>query len=195
MYRAFITLLLISFLTAGSYATEIVEIPLPELHGLYSPEDTMTRYASFQLERSPITIYRLRIRLSGSVNVGQLMCEVTPSPFLQPAPWPMDFLASMRDSITDGRFFGGEITPMESGSFQMTIPFKSFGGATWEFLKSGRGDVELQGIPCGYILICMGIEEPDAVVEEAALIIEADFPISTDSETWSSVKTLFTPKK
>ena len=97
MSKLFLIISFILILTADAYPSEIIEVQLPELHGLYSIE-IYSRCAEFQLDRTPTTIHNVWIRLSGKVNVGQHMCDLGLGP-QGPYPYPIEFFASMRDTV------------------------------------------------------------------------------------------------
>jgi hypothetical protein len=175
-----------------SAPAEVVELQLPELRGLYSTEDTVTRYSSFQMETVLLSIARVSIRITGTVTVGEIMCE-NGAGFMVPQPYPMDFLASMRDTVHGELWMAEQITPMVTGSFELTVPFEQIYGwhVTWDFLLAGYGEVRLDGMPAGTILSCSPTIWPAATVTEAVLLVEGEFPVATQSSTWGSIKALY----
>jgi hypothetical protein len=184
-------IILFSLVSAEALASEIIEVPLPELRGIYSNEIS-GRIAEFQLERAPDTVFNVSIYLSGTVSVGEYWCLTgfgTEGPF----PYPIEFVGSIRDTVNAGPWLADELTPEVTGQFELAIPFRELYGrpVTWEFLESGRSSVELHGWGPMLLAICSASMDPDATVEEAKLIIEADFPVSSRLSTWGRIKALF----
>lgn len=176
-----------------SSASELEETQLPELQGFYSVFDTSsTRYASFQLDRIPTRIYNVWIRLSGSANVGEYSCYFYSGFPEGPYPYPVDFFATIQDTVNGRPWIAERVAPEETGDFELTIPFQEIYGwpVTWDFLKSGRGTVKLAGGTIIIVAMCCPDVFPDATVTEAVLIVEADFQVPVDQSTWGSIKSL-----
>jgi hypothetical protein len=184
-----------AFIGANAHSTEIVEIQLPQLLGSYCMTSACTSHHDihFQLPRVPLAIYDVRIRISGTVNVGQYECDFCGGCPTGPYPYSMEFFASMRDTVGGYSWVADGGSPEESGEFELTIPFKELYGwpVTWDFLNAGYGNFGFSGMPHGLLVDCQVPIWPEAVIEQAALIIEGDFEVGVESSTWGSIKSLF----
>jgi hypothetical protein len=199
MIRAIALSCMIALAAIDAEAAEIVEIPLPGLIGTYSSESPTPpstcytlRSAAFQLDRMPEAVHSVWIRISGTVVAGQTYCDFSgwPPPGIQLEG--MAFSAGMRDSLNSSRWNANCATPNESSAFECQMRFYPYTGATWEYLEAGRGDVDLYGV--GYsnpFVECYAVTCAVAIVTEAVLIIEADFEVSTESESWGAIKSLY----
>ncbi|MGD1047302.1 MAG: hypothetical protein ABR899_00955 [Candidatus Krumholzibacteriaceae bacterium] len=199
MIRAVVISCMIAFAAIDAAAAEIVEIPLPGLIGTYGSESPLpmsgcytTRSASFQLDRMPKTVYAVWIRISGTAVAGQTYCDFSgwPPPGIQLEG--MAFSANMLDSLNSSGWNADCATAGESSTFEYKVQFYPHSGATWEYLESGRGDVNLYG--AGYsnpFVECYPVTCAVATVTEAVLVIEADFAISTHDESWGAIKSLY----
>ncbi len=173
-------------------ASEFETVPLPELQGYYSVFDTYTRYASFQLNRTPTQVYNVWIRISGSTNVGVYYCDLYGGPSDGPYPYPVEFASNIRDTVSGHSWMADQIAPDETGDFELTMQFHRIHGwpATWDFLKSGYGTIRSDGSTIMLVAICWPTIFPDATVTDAVLTVEADFQVPVDQSTWGSIKSL-----
>jgi hypothetical protein len=175
----------------GSARTTSMEIPLPELSGSYNPA---TRQITFRFDRLPIQIYGAAIKLRGWTAPGYWSCDNYLWEFVRRTI----FTATMYDSTTAGTWIankaiGPGLSHQAPFEFEVILAFSTMTGATWQFLKAGRGTLALQGVEehrpsDGYD--CFG-PTPNTIVYLATLIVDADYQISTDSSTWGSIKALF----
>ena len=174
-----------------SLASEIVEVQLPDLLGSYTI-DVYRRSCVFQLERAPLKVYKVWIHCSGSMNLGEHYCSIFPGLPTGPYPTPMEFHASIRDTVS-GNLWRAFYISEDLGLFEFTIQFDDFhfAPATWDFLLSGYGTVEHIAGPIGLITMCWYDVFPDATLEESVLVIEGDFPADAEYSTWGSIKALF----
>jgi hypothetical protein len=194
MIRAIVLSCMIGFAAINASAAEIVEIQLPALAGTYGSESMPCgghRSASFQLDRLPDTIYGVWIRMSGTVVVGQEYCDFSgwPPPYTEAEG--MLFNPAMKDSLHSagwGVFF---TTPDESSAFEYQVQFLPGSGATWEYLESGRGDVSVYSGAGSPFVECRMLVCPVATINQAVLVIEADFPIATGESSWGAIKSLY----
>jgi len=191
--RGFILITVImAIVLSESAPAEVVEVPLPDLQGRYFTEDTVTRYASFQMDAAPLSIAGVSIRISGTHIVGEIMCEAEAG-FMVPQPYSVAFRASMPDAVNGDLWTASQISPLASGDFEITIPFGQIYGwyVTWDFLLAGYGEVRLDGPGAGFILTCSPTIWPDATVTEAVLLVDGEFPVATKGSSWGSIKALF----
>ena len=175
--------------TAGH--CEIKEIPLPELTGEYLIEVTFestSRSVVFELDPKPTLIRSVSLRIGGLSIVGEAGCfpEMGPGPF----PWSYAFGGYLRDPNSDSWFFSSFITALESGPFDLSDPFRPLSSSTWDFLIRGPGRIQLVGT-AGFVSMCWGEVPPTATVQEAILVIDADFAVPVHNRTWGSIKSLF----
>jgi len=192
MRSIFLMTVLLAAALSESVPAEIVEVPLPELRGRYYTEDTVTRYASFRIDPVPISITAVSIRILGTHTLGEIWCEMG-SPILVPLPYSTAFCASMPDTVNGYLWMAGHSSQLPSGDFEIILPFRELYGwhVTWDFLLAGYGEVRLDGPGEGFVLVCTPTIWPDATVAEATLIVEGEFPVATESNTWGSIKALF----
>lgn len=168
---------------------ETVEIPVPELCGAYSEDGVYERTAGFDLGRPPVVVHGAWVRLTGDASVGTVVCEGGGS-----YPWVLDFSAVMIDSTTGGRWLTMSSMPETPGPFSFTADFwpTPRSTTTWNFLLDGRGEVTLYGAPMPLVGLCGPVTPaPEGVVEEAVLIVDADFPIPVENNTWGHIKALY----
>ena len=191
--RAFLLIIVLTALALSeSVPAEVVEVPLPELQGRYFIEDTVTRYARFQMDAAPLSIAGVSIRITGTHILGEIWCELA-SPITVPLPYSVAFTASIPDTVNGYWWMAADKSQLLSGDFEITMPFREIYGwyVTWDFLLAGYGEVRLDGPPAGYVLLCNPTIWPDATVTNAVLLVEGEFPVGTDQSTWGSIKALF----
>ena len=175
----------------GSARATSMEIPLPELSGSYNPA---TRQVTFRFDRLPIQIYGAAIKLRGWTAPGYSACDNGIPEIVRPTI----LTATMYDSTTAGIWRATSVLgtgPFYEApfDFEITLEFSSTNGATWQFLKAGRGTLVLQGVARGHPaggFHCIG-PTPNTKVYLVTLIVDADYQIGTDSSTWGSIKALF----
>ncbi|NIO00771.1 MAG: hypothetical protein GTO42_01315 [Candidatus Latescibacteria bacterium] len=173
---------------------EMVEIALPDIQGLYSVDSTYTRTAHFQMDRAPIEVHDVWIRLCGIADTGLLSCE---GPYGQEilGPWWTHYEATMKDSTT-GLLWGASYTYEDSSSaLDFTMKFQTQSQATWDFMKQGTGDLSLMWCPLPYVLTCSEIIVPSVEITNAHLIIDGDFPVPVEINTWGAIKSLYSISK
>ena len=168
----------------------VIEIPLPGLLGAYPLDESHgTRTVTVVLPQIPTAIHGASFRVSGTTVVGSITCE------WGPGLWPTDIEAIM-DAGNVHYWFASDHThmPQVSGPFAWTADFRPTPplGTTWEFLMDGEAQVQLYGAPAILVGLCfLNPSPPSAVVEEAVLIIDAEFPVSIDASTWGAIKALY----
>jgi hypothetical protein len=173
---------------AGLARASIVEIPLPELRGRYYLYDTYQRTAPFGVLPIPAVVHGASLRLVGTLTIRLTYCGIYPS---EPYPETFLFQATMPDPTTTGTWGSGFISNAD-GSFDRTVVFASRGGATWAFLQGGTGEVTLFGEGCPEVDLCWPVTFcSEAFVEDAYLVIDAEFPIPIHESTWGGIKALF----
>jgi len=179
-----------------------VEMPLPQLNGSYAPSFCgagVLGTTTFRFDRLPINIYGASIKLVGLVRPGRYFCDW----YVVDRAWSMQFVTTLADSVSGGNWRAASTIPLpdpyqyppqsEPFPFEVEIPFGAQSGATWEFLKAGRGSVLFiavpESIPCG--LSCIQGPPPSAEIYMAVLTIQADCLIGVDRTTWGTIKALF----
>jgi hypothetical protein len=193
MIRAFTILCVSLTLALSAFGAEKKEIPLPQLHGLYSTAGITERISEFQLDTIPSTVYNVWLKLSGIQYAGSWCLDGWCG------PWPFAFATSIPDSNSGGSWLASAkvstncVCQDYSEPFSVEIPFVASDGATWQLLLSGRGTIDLNGKPgpWNHCFDCWAWFEPSADVQYAALVIEGDFIVATRGLTWGSIKALF----
>jgi hypothetical protein len=173
--------------------SEIVEVPLPGLHGAYPEEGSRT--ASFQLEQEPTVIHSAWIRIAGGATVGEMECqlEYRDSTWTYTQPVAFGFLASMTDTVSGGHWICHGQSSDVPGRFTSTYEFFGILHPTWEFLMDGEGEISLGGYAMGPALesCWMNTPDPTALVDEVVLILDLDFRVPLEQTTWGRIKKLF----
>jgi hypothetical protein len=184
---AVVTMVLIA---TAAHAT-IIEIPLPGPLGAYPLDEShATRIVTVVLPQVPTAIHGVFFRIAGTTEVGAITCE-----WGGPYGWPIDVEASM-DAGNAHYWFASDHTnmPEVSGPFGWTAAFRPIptSGTTWDFLMDGVANVSLYGAPAGLVGLCFeNPSSPTAIVTEAVLVIDAEFPIAVQPSTWGRIKALY----
>ena len=167
---------------------QTVEVPLPELNGLYTLYE-FQRTAVFELPCQPAAITGASIRISGHATVGAVVCE-----WGGPYPWSMMMDATIPDTTTGADWLATSQTPEEPGTFEMTAVFGDLYGQdpSWDSLLGGVGEVTLRAAPLGIVGLCWEVSPPpEATVTSAVLVVDGDFPIPVQPRTCGKIKALY----
>lgn len=180
----------IALLLASSCWADTLDIPLPELHGLYSDSGIMDRTASFNIPGNVTEIHGAWIVLAGNVNAGELVCDITG---LDTTSAPLYFLTTVPDT-SSGQTYGCEpVTPDVSGAFELTVEIVPVFGATGnlDFLLSGHGTIQCQGDPGAILGMCWLTIFPSATIDSATLRFDVDFAVANMNSTWGAIKGMY----
>lgn len=185
----------LAFNAVDAMPAEIVEVQVPQLIGSYCMDSSCVNnhHVHFGLSRHPLAVYHVWLHLSGTVTVGEYMCDFYGGMPEGPYPYRMDFLASMRDTVGGYWWMAEQWSSEQSGHFEITIPFRELYGwpVTWDFLRAGYGSFGFSAGPQGTLVDCWHLVWPNATIDEAALIIEGEFEVAVESSTWGSIKSLY----
>ena len=190
MNSRFLAISALVIVLASPCWADTFDIPLPELHGLYSMSGIEDRSASFQIPGNVIAIHGAWIVLSGSVNAGVQVCDFG---IMDTTSVPYHFLTLLPDT-SSGQTYGCEPeTPDVTGTFDLVVEVEAIFGATGnlDFLLSGHGVVQCLGGPPIILGSCWLTVVPDATMENAVLRIDAEFASSNESSTWGAIKALY----
>ncbi len=172
----------------GMLQAELVEIPLPDLHGEY-PLDEIGSYAfaDFSFNMDPSNVDGASIRFSGVQTNGLVDCGYPPPP----TPWSVAFYAHIQDEYFDELWYGSAEFFMESGSYSLTFELNSsiHSSPTWHTLGDGTGTVEFMGFPLA--TWCDALEFPSATVEDVVIIFDMSSTVPAESVRWGQIKALF----
>ena len=186
--------LLTTIVCVSGLHAEIVEIPLPGLHGFYPGDSPVTREALFSLDRPIEYVHGAWLKLAGGATVGAFECwdDYIGGPCCRTAV-VIAFTATMRDSTTGGFWIAGGNSMPEPGPFDSKQGFFPILHPTWDFLLDGEGIITLVGYPTEPALdeCYMITPYPDAIVDEVILILDVDFRVPVESSTWGSIKALY----
>ena len=188
MNKILLIILIFLMLPISLYG-EIMVVPLPELNGFYS-DSVITRTVHFKLLRIPTEVYDVSIRLFGFADTGLLECEGPYGQMIQ-GPWHTKYNISMLDQTSGQKWLANFAYEDSSSALDTTRTFWSNTGASWEFLKSGHGELTLEWYPLGIILLCWVIREPDVAIYNAYLIIDGEFRVPTENTTWGVIKSIY----
>jgi hypothetical protein len=189
MLRILLVFVTLSWCMVGVAAATVVEVPLPELSGRYYDTETYQRTAPFHLLPIPVAVHSVSLRLVGTLTIRLAYCDFDPFPTM------FAFEANLPDPATEGAWgawFGSDA----NGSFDQSIVFSTRSGASWGGLETGFGEVTLSGMGCPVVDGCWPLTLcSEAVVEEAYLVVDAEFPIPVGEATWGRIKALFESSK
>lgn len=168
----------------------VVEIPLPELAGTYGLQTPNGRTATFHLPSFPAAIHGVSLRVRGTTEVGIIRC----TPPNTDAPWPTTTLGEMVAGPHE--FWLSETTnPPVAGAFETVTPFEFYSSnhlpATWTFLDDGEGTISFSGSPIFQLCDCVYLDPPSVTVTEVTLIIEGDFPVPIEVQSWGRIKAAY----
>ena len=192
MLKIFLLCVTLSWCMAGATAATVVEFPLPELGGRYYDTETYQRNASFHLLPIPVAVHGASLRLVGTLTIRLTDCGYWP---FEPFPQTFVFVGDLPDPTTGGVWGAGFISDA-NGSFDQSIVFSTRSGASWEGLETGIGEVTLSGTGCPVVDGCWPLTLcSEAVIEQAYLVVDAEFPIPVGEATWGRIKALFESSK
>ena len=177
-------------LAAVSAGAEVLEIPLTGLLGAYPEGQTVERTASFDLGFAPTRVNGAWIQFTGTATTAALECDGGTSD-----TWRMEFYAMLPDVPTGDHWIAFDPVPVQAGVFAFAWAFSTSGShpATWDFLADGTGEVVFYGGPMPLVGLCGPITPPpEAVIDEAVLLLDVETPITVEARTWGGVKALFT---
>jgi hypothetical protein len=189
MRKIGLVIVLVMFSGAQVAAGTVVEVPLPDLAGRYFIYEVYQRDCVFSLAVVPEVVHGAWLRLVGTATLRLTDCCLYPfEPYLE----PFIFEGRMADTMTGGAW-GCGLGRFESGAFDLTVPFAAWAGASWGFLlDDGVGEVQLAGDGCPKVDSCWPVTEcSEAYVEQAFLVLDAEFPIPVEESTWGRIKALF----
>lgn len=179
-----------AMLIGANAGATTIEISLPGLLGEYPLDGSnATRTTTFVLPEIPAAIDGVSLRVAGTTEVGELLCEggVT-------SAWSMDCTAWMEDPANPRLWSAWSPMPQVSGAFGWTAAFTTSPPNTttdWAFLLDGEHEISLWMAPAPLVGLCSVISSPTAIVTEAVLIIDVPSPVPAESTTWGRVKALF----
>jgi hypothetical protein len=190
---AIFTLLIIIFALSALFlfphmvASELVEIQLPELTGIYT-EDTLSRTSTIDLGQPVAEVHQLWIRWTGKVIFGVGQGDGFLYPPEELFPWPCLVYASME--TPEFALLNAHVDPGE-GIFQDTTVFQGSLEPGSGFLSDGTGEVTAGILPAnvpGGIMISSPIVEFDSV----SIILDIDFVTSVENtSTWGEIKSRY----
>jgi hypothetical protein len=175
----------LGILLSSAASAELREIPLPTLLGTYDAT-TFNRYASVELTPPPEIIRGVWLRLSGTATVDTLLCNAPGLP--DTILLVVAFEANVSEAPLGWSAAG--LMPTASGPFGWTALFQPAGvPGNWNFLLDGKAEFRLHGYGGDSVPGCTGPgSPPTAIVEEAVLIVDADYPVPALPSSWGRVK-------
>lgn len=187
MHRLRFVILISIICISSAESSEIVNIPLSELHGVYEYPAHLSRSAHFELDRIPDEIYKVSLKVSGTSQVGTAMCSY-PDEF----PYKIEILTSAQDPLNSTFWFQAVMQPDYDSDIEIDLIFvkSAESEATWDFLKLGEGNVNLGMSLIPLLPGCIIIDFPTMTISEAILIIEADWALQAEGTTWGRIKAL-----
>lgn len=157
--------------TTGAIA-EIIHVPLPGLTGPYTVSD-MSRTTTFDLGYPLEAVNGAWIHWSGTITPGFGCGDGDLRPVDDCFPWDCE-LSCRLDEPSSG-FWYAHAGPADGG-FDETTQFQDFLSPGWDFLLDGASSIRVDLEP--YIVIGgVMIVPPEATIEAAVLIIDADITV------------------
>lgn len=177
-------------------AADVHAIPLPGLLGEYQAWDpSAARTVALVLPGTPAEIRGASLHLRGSAETGRIICSGPSGPV--EVPWLTQFVAGMYDD-SPYRVWSIENSPQNAGgAFEWTLEFRGwsvFGEPlpSWNFLLDGAAPFELVAHDNNVLLGCSGVlPPPRAWIEEAVLLLDADFAVPAMPATWGRLKAAY----
>jgi hypothetical protein len=180
---------LLGLLAGGTASAETREIPLAGLLGVYDGT-TFNRYSAIELVPPPEIVRGVWFRLRGTATVDTLTCDAAglPPTILLIIPFELN--------VSEAPLYwsAAGLMPTASGPFEWTEPFSGPAGVTnhWEFLHDGKAEFRLHGYGGDFVPGCTSLgSPPTAIVEEAVLIVDADYPVPALPASWGRLKALY----
>ena len=186
MLRRYLILLLIPFLLIDDAEGEVVEIPLPELLGIYSGQ--VLRFVDFQIQPIPLVIHSVQFRTSGFYEAGQWQC-IDGTVMC----WPIIVDSKIMDPDA-GWWFWYFMGPCVDGEMTVTSDYvgSSVNPPSWDFLLDGEGRLSFMVGPDYTLGDCHPITDMiTAEIYEAVLVINMEPLVATDALTWGRLKALY----
>jgi hypothetical protein len=179
MKAIIIVVITISVMASGfSFADQV---SLPGLIGEYSAA-LGERMVMFDFGGNVGEISSVYLELYGTVHTSWVSADGDTS------MWGGEFSASLMEP-EPGFWFGSTHWSL-SGEFHTIVAFSSIGGATWDFLSDGQGEITFGFFPFGLVGLIDGTgPEPTGTISSATLIIEG--PVATESRSFGHIKSLY----
>ncbi len=178
------SILLMSIVAVLSFPPVVcaLEIDIPGLVGEYE-YGTSGRSVVIDLGGSSNEITSISLELTGTVHSGWY------ESFGETRLWGCGFVGQFTEP--DPGSMRAHTEDELNGVFDISIDFYSLDGGTWAFLVDGQGLLEFVYSPSPIIIEpdVLG-PEPTATIDAATLVITSG-PISAETRSWSSVKSLY----
>lgn len=182
----------ILFLVASPTSGEIVEVPLINLHGIYTHDGIEIRSDSISLDRIPTEIHNVSLKLNGNVTNGRMAREFVNIGicFVK----GLDWVVTTADTTTLYRWM-----PINYGSHllseeEMNTTFDICTNSSWYYLLSGNDalqlHVKLWSFPEGPNH-CWWCEYPIVELSGVWLVIDATFETGLRHSSWGAIKALY----
>ena len=157
------------------------QVSLPGLIGEYSGASG-ERSVDFDFGGNVSDIASVSLELFGTVHTSWVSADGDTS------MWGGEFSASFREP--DQGFWFCYTHWSLSGEFHTIITFSSIGGATWDFLSDGQGEISFGFFPAILVGIIDGMgPAPTGTITSATLIL--DGTVATESQTLGHIKSLY----
>jgi len=161
--------LVIDMLLVFSAVADIIEVPLPDLIGIYTIND-MSRSVTFDLGYSLQAVNGAWIYWSGTITPGFGCGDGELRPRDDCFTWDCQVSSSMGDPASG--FWYAYVGPVDGG-FDETTPLEGFLSSDWDFLLDGTAGIRISLAP--YIIIGGDmIIAPEATIEDAVLVLDAE---------------------
>lgn len=170
---------------AGPAAATVIEVPVPELVGIYQDE---SRTATVHLPATPSVIHGVSVRIVGSTVLASYSCDGYGG-YGPPQPVPTDI--SVELPATTGGWLVQRFNEA-SGPVSWTLPFASYLGADWSMLLDGTTEIGLSGYGVPAIMECVLVGPGDTVtIDEVTLLVDGEFPTPAGGTSWGRVKSIY----
>jgi hypothetical protein len=177
----------------GAARAEIIEIPLPDVTGLYVYQQTRgasnRRTVSFDLGGNVAQVNGAWIRWSGRVVAGWGSCS---------GGGLFEWGGGIQAHLDQYRFeswraLESAAYPDWENTFDETLAFTSPIDPGWDFLSDGTGDVIVSIWAVIYVCGEMRVP-PTATLDSATLVLDVVMaPVPVEPTTWGRIKALYRP--
>jgi len=165
---------------------EVLEIPVTEFEGSYSPGSSI-RYYQLDLGTHITAVNEVWLELTATITFGTGHGDGVEIPLDEWFDWSAGFISVMPEA--DPGFIWAPFSSLEDQTVQLR-QYVSLAGATWDFLLDGTGEIFLEFSLMTSIGGVM-VDPPTATVESARLIIDILYePIAAEESSWGHIKAL-----
>lgn len=181
--------------TISSSRGVIVEYELPGVLGDYSYSDSLPsggyeRFDSLIYEGPQAVIRSVSYRYSGSTVSGLIECCIVEPSCPDTSSYPMEGTSTLIRKPGDTGYWWGVGQIYEDGPFQTQGPLATHGGFQTIF-SDDIIQIEVLLYPVAVVGMCSTLAYPEGTITEAVLVLDLEYSIPTENQTWGRIKALY----